>query len=86
MSDMGGFLGLFLGYSILSVFDDIKTFLIRALSTRKACKVSDPIKDSKVDQHEDSKASADESQEINVREVWSSEASPEQVTTVIKPT
>ena len=85
MSDMGGFLGLFLGYSILSVFDDIKAFLIRALSTRKACKVSDPIKDSKVDQHEDSKASADESQEINVREVWSSEASPEQVTTVIKP-
>ena len=85
MSDMGGFLGLFLGYSILSVFDDIKAFLIRALSTRKACKVSDPIKDSTVDQHEDSKASADESQEINVREVWSSEASPEQVTTVIKP-
>ena len=31
MADMGGFLGLFLGYSILSVFDDFKSFTARIL-------------------------------------------------------
>ena len=36
LSDMGGFLGLFLGYSILSVFDDLKNFLTKFLKRRRS--------------------------------------------------
>ena len=34
LADMGGFLGLLLGYSILSVFDDVKIFATKGIMSR----------------------------------------------------
>ena len=48
MADIGGFLGLFVGYSILSVFDDIKALAMRILKTRTS-KVTGSSKDNRQD-------------------------------------
>ena len=52
LSDIGGFLGLLLGYSILSAFHGIKTFLSQVLRKGKASKASDTLEGVRVDQEQ----------------------------------
>ena len=42
LADIGGFMGLLLGYSLLSVIDDLKTFVTRLLGRRAASAVGSP--------------------------------------------
>ena len=42
LADIGGFMGLLLGYSLLSVLDDLKTFVTRLLRRRAASAVGSP--------------------------------------------
>ena len=69
LSDIGGFLGLLLGYSILSAFNGIKAFLTQVLRKREARKASDTLEGGRVDQDEGSTSLGNEAINLHVTQL-----------------